>query len=153
MLVFPNHTNDGIALLDRSHCILFSGDEILSDRMAKLNVSVAQYAANKQKLVNVIDDYDLILVGAVHITDVSCVKRLLACAQHILDGGADEPDTTATKHNYVKVQPTVPDGAEAVFVCHAPREGDSAGPEAPASEYTQMSYGGVTLMYLKDKVK
>jgi predicted nucleotidyltransferase len=32
-------------------------------------------------------------------------------------------------------------------------EGDSAGPEAPASAYARMSYGGVTIMYLKDKVK
>lgn len=153
VLVIPNHTGDGIALLDRSHRILFSGDEILSDRMAKLNVSVAQYASNMQKLVNVIDNYDLILGGAVRFTDVSCVKRTLACAQHILAGGADESDTSATKHNFVKVQPAVPEGAEAVFVRHAPREGDSAGPEASTSEYTRMSYGGVTLMYLKDKVK
>jgi glyoxylase-like metal-dependent hydrolase (beta-lactamase superfamily II) len=152
VLVIPNHTNDGIALLDRSHRILFSGDEILSDHLAKLNVSVAQYAANMQKLVNVIDDYNLILGGAVRFTDVSCVKRLLACAQHILEGGADEPDTV-TKYNYVKHQPAVPEGAEAVFVRHSPREGDSAGPEAPASEYTQMTYQGVTMMYLKDKIK
>ena len=153
VLVIPNHTGDGIALLDRSHRILFSGDEILSDRMAKLNVSVAQYAVNMQKLVNAIGDYDLILGGAVRFTDVSCVKRLLACARHILDGGADEPDATATKPHFVQQHPAVLEGAETLFVRHAPREGDSAGPEAPASAYTRMSYGGVTIMYLKDKVK
>ena len=32
-------------------------------------------------------------------------------------------------------------------------EGDSAGPEAPASAYARMSYVGVTIMYLKDKVQ
>lgn len=36
---------------------------------------------------------------------------------------------------------------------HSQRQGDSTGPEAPASDYTQMTYNGVTITYLKDKIK
>lgn len=40
-----------------------------------------------------------------------------------------------------------------LMICHSTRQGDSAGLEAPASDYTQMTYNGVTITYLKDKIK
>ncbi len=152
VLSIPNHTDDGIAFLDRSHRLLFPGDEILAPTMNRLNVSVAQFAANMQKLVDHISEYDAILGGSTVTTDVNVVKNHLACALQLLNGGAQ--DTASSKKKpYVKTVPVVPEGAEAVYVRHAVRTGDSAGADPDPSEYSTFTYAGVTLMYLKDKIR
>ncbi len=79
-----DHTDDGIALLDRSHRILFSGDEFMPG-MKTLNGSVTRWRNGLAKLMPHRDEFDIICGGPA-ILDASVVDIFYEAACNILDG-------------------------------------------------------------------
>lgn len=65
ILQFPhsNHTLGGIAILDPSRKILFSGDEFLLPGRADLNISLQDFAANMERIRKVQKQFDVIYAG------------------------------------------------------------------------------------------
>ena len=65
IIAFPhsNHTLGGIAILDKSRRILFSGDEFLFPSKAELNISLEDFAKNMKRIENVRSDFDVLYAG------------------------------------------------------------------------------------------
>ncbi len=83
-----DHTDDGIALLDRSHRILFCGDEFMPG-MKTLNGSVTRWKKGLDKLMPHRDEFDT-LCGGPAILDASVVDIFYEAACNILAGKESE---------------------------------------------------------------
>ncbi len=83
-----DHTDDGIALLDRSHRILFAGDEFMPG-MKTLNGSVTRWKNGLAKLMPHRDEFDIVCGGPA-IVDASIVDIFYQAACNILDGKESE---------------------------------------------------------------
>ncbi len=88
-----DHTDDGIALLDRSHRILFSGDEFMPG-MKTLNGSVTRWRNGLAKLMPHRDEFDIVCGGPA-ILDASVVDIFYEAACNILEGKESEEEPSA----------------------------------------------------------
>jgi len=139
----PDHTPDGIALLDRKERLLFTGDEFME--MGKmLNVTVTTFMGYLEKLMAHRHEFDRLCAGA-RVFDASFLDSYCACAKYILDG-----------HEGVKQQPgpprrpplqTGPNG-ETVYDRMHPHPGDGgAGKPMEPREIYVMEHAGVKILY------
>ena len=141
----PDHTIDGIALLDRKERLLVTGDEFM--RMGKnLAVSVETFYGYTSKLMAHRHEFDRLLAGG-GILDAKLLDDYHACAQKILGGDLGnvwEPGSRGPR-------PTVqgPNG-ETVYDRMFPHPGDrSAGGHFPpvAGPFCVQTYGDARIVY------
>lgn len=91
-----DHTDDGIALLDKDHRILFSGDEFMPGHKT-LNGSVTRWKNGLEKLMGHLDEFD-ILCGGPAILDASVVEIFYKAACNILAGKESTEEKPEHKH-------------------------------------------------------
>ncbi|MCD7761681.1 MAG: MBL fold metallo-hydrolase [Lachnospiraceae bacterium] len=82
-----DHTADGIAILDRTHRLLFTGDEIM-EHGKTLNGTVSKWKNDLEKLLAHKDEFDAIYGGAQKVAD-DALEIFYEAACKILDG--EEP--------------------------------------------------------------
>jgi hypothetical protein len=146
-----NHTPDGIVILDRSHRILFAGDEVMGQRMS-LNISVEKFAERMRILANHSAEFDTIAAG-LGTYEGSWIGKYASAAQAILDGKASQAaDASAPGWKPTAVNASAPAGA-VVYVRHGPRAGDGGAHAAPASTVVQFNWNGCTLSYDTTKLR
>ncbi len=83
-----DHTKNGIAILDRTCRMLFTGDELMPGAKS-LNQSVEKWKHDLEKLLAHRDEYDMIFGGAGRLKD-SIVDDFYEAACNILDGKPSE---------------------------------------------------------------
>ncbi len=79
-----DHTADGIAILDRTHRLLFTGDEIMGHGKT-LNGSVRKWKGDLEKLLAHKDEFDAVYGGAQKVAD-DALEIFHEAACKILDG-------------------------------------------------------------------
>src|SRR5574344_3122517 len=146
VLEIPNHTEGGIALLDRKQRILFSGDEFMGMGI-KINTSVEQFEKNMEKVNAHRSEFDTI-AGGPGIMDASLAEKYLANAQYILSRkGTPVSALNAPKGNYQPQKPTASVPAGTTVYMRGSVRPEDGGPAA-ATQYTMiMDYGGCRLTY------
>ena len=150
----PDHTIDGIALLDRKERLLFTGDEFME--MGKpLHVSVRTFFGYCEKLEAHRSEFDRLCAGA-RIFDASFLDAYFECARQILSGNEGAPMETGRRGGPRQPEPG-PNG-ELVYDRMEPHPGDK-GPDFYPQEsgyspnmYT-LEYGGVKIMYDHNKLR
>ncbi len=179
--VIPNHAAGSAAFLDRKNRILFSGDEIMGQQGVRINVSVAQFERNMEKIAAHRSEYDTLCAGW-EMLEATWVDKYLAIAKYILAGNEGVPVAQAPPAPDPRNWPTGPPPADAagrtVYTRHVPRSGigispgsaDNAGRgQAPAAgrgqapnaaagrgaatDSRRMTYGGATVTYDAQKIK
>ncbi len=137
----PNHTEGGIALLDRKERILFSGDEIMGFGI-RLNISVAQFEKNMAKLAAHRSEFDT-LCGGPGVMDAALIDKYLANARYILSGqGTPTKVQPRTESAPTQTDPSAP----IVYTRGRVRPGDGGPPNT--NEFTvSMKYDDSTIIY------
>jgi glyoxylase-like metal-dependent hydrolase (beta-lactamase superfamily II) len=102
----PDHTESGIAFLDRKGRNLFSGDELVS-RFKILNGSVSRFASEMKKLEGYRDCFDTICAGNM-ICSAEYVERYRKNAEYILQGNRGEPLTEMPEPPFTDYDPQGP---------------------------------------------
>ena len=146
----PNHTAGGIALLDRRERLLFSGDEIMNDKMVSLNCSVAQFEQNMSKLEAHRSEFDKCCAGAM-VVDATAVDKFLANAQYILSGQG----TPQTKQSNLQLPQASTNSTQKVYVRHVAHPEDITDlQEKMSNKYLlEMTYSNCTIEYDSRKIK
>lgn len=85
----PDHTRDGIALLDRKQRLLFSGDEFMGPVKNLDSVGISTFFGYLVKLKAHRHEFDRLCAGG-QIHDAALIDRYYECAQFILDGHCGE---------------------------------------------------------------
>lgn len=149
----PNHTEGGIALLDRKERILFSGDEIMKSDSVTLNCSVAQFEKNMSKLEAHRSEFDKCL-GGPGIVDAIAVDNFVATAKYILSGQG----TPQKKQPYTgqgpgqgQDQSSTGQSTQTVYVRKQVRP-DDRGPAISNDNIVQMTYKNCTFTYDSTKI-
>ncbi len=146
----PDHTPDGIALLDRTERLLVTGDEFM--RMGKtLNVSVAVFHGYTEKLMAHRGEFDRLLAGA-GVLDASILDDYHACAEKILAGDLGQPETMRGPFG----PPPMPPGpnGETVYDRILPHYGDGgAGKALPQGDYLVQRHGSARIVYRADNIR
>lgn len=142
----PDHTPDGIALLDRKERLLFTGDEFLE--MGKmLHVSVQTFYGYLEKLEYHRSEFDRLCAGA-RVFDASFLDQYYTCARYILDGNPGEEMIDQGRPKLPEM-PKGPNG-EIVYDRILPHPGDGGMGKASEQEkkvkYIQ-EYGGAKIIY------
>lgn len=143
VFLIPDHTPDGIAMLDRKERLLFTGDEFMA--MGKtLNVSLHTFYGYLEKLMAHRAEFDRICAGA-GLFDASFLDGFYACAKHILEGNRGQK---MEPHPRKMLElPKGPNG-EIVYDRILPHPGDGgAGKPQPKKEMYIMEYGGARIIY------
>lgn len=144
----PDHTRDGIALLDRRERLLFTGDEFMVIGKA-LKVSLRTFYGYLEKLMAHRSEFDRLCAGG-GVFDASFLDGFYACAKHILDGNPGEKEEPRPHH-----MPELPKGpnGETVYDRMRPHPGDGgAGKPAEGQELYKMEYAGVKIVYDRSKL-
>lgn len=139
----PDHTPDGIALLDRKERILFTGDEFMA--MGKmLNVSLSTFYGYLKKLMAHRNAFDRVCTGA-GVFDASFLDGFYACAKYILAGNKGQK---SVPHMHAPWEmPKGPKG-EIIYDRIRPHPGDGgAGKPKPAREMYEVEYNGTKIIY------
>lgn len=123
----PDHTPDGIALLDRRERLLFTGDEFME--MGKmLNVSLTTFYGYLEKLMAHRGEFDRLCAGA-KVFDASFLDGFYECTKYILAGHKGEPEQPQPRKP--REMPKGPNG-EIVYDRMMPHPGDGgAGRDGP----------------------
>ena len=139
----PDHTVDGIALLDRRERLMFTGDEFMPQGK-KLNVSVATFYGYLRKLLAHRHEFDRICAGS-GVLDAALIDNYEACAARILSGYPGKKEAIGPRMN--DRLPPGPNG-EIVYDRMRPHPGDSAGGGKPSpKELYVMEYAGAKIIY------
>lgn len=139
----PDHTRDGIALLDRKERLLFTGDELMV--MGKmLRVSLNTFCGYLEKLMAHRGAFDRLCAGA-GVLDASLLDSFYACVKYILDGHKGEKHVP--RPGGMPELPKGPNG-ETVYDRVRPHPGDGGvgKPMEPRDLYV-MEYAGVRVIY------
>lgn len=146
----PDHTPDGIALLDRRERLLFTGDEFM-EIGKRLNVSLTTFCGYLEKLMAYRSEFDRLCAGA-KVFDASFLDAFYQCAKYVLAGHRGEPEQI--KPRRPRELPKGPNG-ETVYDRIMPHPGDGGpgknAPQAPRKMY-RMEYAGVTIIYDIDNI-
>lgn len=139
----PDHTVDGIALLDRKERLLFTGDEFMV--MGKvLNVSLRTFYGYLEKLMTHRSEFDRLCAGG-GVLDAALLDGYYACAKYILDGHKGEKDLP---HIRKMTEPTKGPNGETVYDRIRPHPGDGgAGKPKLNRELYVMEYAGAKIIY------
>lgn len=144
----PDHTPDGIALLDRKERLLFTGDEFMTIGK-RLNVPFTTFVGYLEKLMAHRGEFDRICAGA-GVMDASFLDQFYACAKHILDGNSGVPEQPAAKRGGPPPMQKGPNG-ETVYHRIFPHPGDGGAGKMmapdPAQKRLVMDYAGVQIIY------
>ena len=149
----PDHTADGIALLDRKERLLIIGDELMPLPMGKQlkRVTVQTFYGYLEKLMAHRQEFDrLVCGGGVH--DAIMLDEYYQCAKRILEGDKGEPQQGGKRGG----PPTMPPGpnGELVYDRMIPHAGDGgAGKPQPAGNYYVKHYGSIKIIYDLDKTE
>lgn len=139
----PDHTVDGIALLDRKERLLFTGDEFMIHGK-KLNVSVETFYGYLTKLSAHRSEFDRLCAGG-GVLDASLLDRYQECAARILSGNPGRKEESGSMPRMSL--PVGPNG-ETVYDRVHPHPGDSAGGKAQEpKELYVMEYDGAKIIY------
>ncbi len=146
----PDHTPDGIALLDRKERLLITGDEFM--RIGKvLQVSVAVFFGYTEKLMAHRGEFDRLLAGA-GVLNASLLDDYHTCAEKILAGDLGEPEQMKGPFG----PPPMPPGphGETVYDRILPHFGDGgAGKALPPGEYYTQHQGAIHITYRADNIR
>lgn len=141
----PDHTPDGIALLDRKARLLFTGDEFME--MGKmLNVSLTTFCGYLEKLMAHRGEFDRLCAGA-GVFDASFLDGFYNCAKYILAGHKGEP--VVMKPRAHRELPKGPNG-ETVYDRIKPHPGDGGagkGAPGPKRDMYAVEYAGAKIIY------
>lgn len=149
----PDHTADGIALLDRKERLLITGDEIMPMPMGKQlrRVTVSTFFGYMEKLMAHRQEFDRLVCGG-GVRDASLLDEYYACAKAIVEGDKGEPQQCG-KHGGPPAVPPGPNG-ELVYDRMIPHAGDGgAGKPQPAGNYYVKHYGSIQIVYDLDKTE
>jgi len=90
------HTPGSICLLDAQDKLLFGGDTANTETWAQIsNVPLETYKKSMENLLKRKDEYDRVLPGHNDTLPVSFIEELIACADEILAGKAEQPAQTS----------------------------------------------------------
>ena len=143
----PDHTPDGIAILDRKERILFIGDELMP--MGKsLKVPLPTFFGYLEKYMAHRHEFDRMYAGGGHF-DVSYLDKYYACAKEILDGNYGVPFEPG-HGGFSWTMPAGPNG-ELVYDRRLPHAGDGgAGKETQKGNLYCLEFDGVKITYDRD---
>lgn len=136
-----NHTEGGIAFLDRKERILFSGDEVMGSNI-RLNVSVAQFEQNMAKLAAHRSEFDT-LCGGPDVMDAAFIDKYLATARYILSG---QGVPTKVQSSPASMPTPTDPSAPIVYTRGRVRPGDG-GPSSTNEFTVSMKYNDTTITY------
>lgn len=144
----PDHTPDGIALLDRKERLLFTGDEFMT--MGKmLNVSLPTFYGYLEKLMAHRSEFDCLCAGG-GVLDASLLDGYYACAKQILAGNRGEKESPHVRR--MQETPKGPNG-ETVYDRIRPHPGDGgAGKPMEPRDLYALTYEGAKIIYDRNKI-
>ena len=148
----PDHTADGIALLDRKERLLITGDEFMPLPMGKQlkRITVQTFYGYLEKLMAHRHEFDrLVCGGGVH--DAKMLDDYYHCAKLIMEGDKGEPVQMKAGG-----PPTMPAGPNGELVYHRiiPHAGDGgAGKPVPPGNYHVKHHGSIKIVYDLDKTE
>lgn len=149
----PDHTADGIALLDRKERLLITGDELMPLPMGKQlkRITVRTFYGYLEKLMAHRQAFDrLVCGGGVH--DAAMLDEYYQCAKAIVEGDRGEPQPRG-KHGGPPAMPPGPNG-ELVYDRMIPHAGDGgAGKPQPAGNYYVKHHGSIKIVYDLDRTE
>ncbi len=146
----PDHTPDGIAILDRKERIFFIGDELMPMPMGKtLKVPLKTFFGYMEMFMAHRHEYDRVYSGG-GLFDIDYIEKYYACAKEILNGNYGVPHEA--KRGGPREMPPGPNG-ELVYDRRAPHFGDGgAGKDAPTGNLYRLEYDGVKIVYDRDRL-
>ena len=146
----PDHTPDGIAILDCKERIFFIGDELMPMPMGKtLKVPLKTFYGYMEMFMAHRHEYDRVFSGG-GLFDIDYIERYHACAKAILEGNYGVPHEA--KKGGPPMMPPGPNG-ELVYDRRMPHFGDGgAGKDAPAGNLYCLEYAGVKIVYDRDQL-
>lgn len=149
----PDHTADGIAMLDRKERLLIVGDELMPAPMGKQlrRVTIRTFYGYMEKLMTHRAEFDRLLCGS-GVHDASLLEEYYHCAKLVVEGNPGEP-WQGGKHGGPPPMPAGPNG-ELVYDRIMPHAGDGgAGKPQPAGNYYVQRYGSIQIVYDADKTE
>lgn len=146
----PDHSDNGIAILDAADRVLFTGDEFMRQGKTLRRASVKEFQAYTKKLLDRKADYDLVLAGA-GVFDVKFLQAFYECATYILEGNMGE--VTHFKHPNFPME-YAPDG-RVIYDRILPRPGDGGAGKDISGERIQrrVEYAGTSITFYEDEFK
>lgn len=144
----PDHTPDGIAILDRKERIFFIGDELMPWGK-ELNVPLGTFVGYLEKLLAHRQEFDRMFAGGGEL-DPAYLDRYYACAQEILKGNLGAPFDRRPGGG-----PALPPGphGETVYDRQIPHAGDGGASEpVPPGNWYVLEHGGVRIVYDRDQL-
>lgn len=139
----PDHTPDGIAILDRKERILFVGDELMS-RGKTLNVPLRTFEEYLERLLAHRHEFDRLYSGAGEL-DISLLSSFYCCVKKILSGERGTP--YQPELGGPGKLPPGPHG-EVVYDRKKPHYGDGgSGKDTPDGNLYRQEYAGVPVVY------
>ena len=144
----PDHTPDGIAILDRKERIFFIGDELMPMPMGKtLKVPLKTFFGYMEMFMAHRHEYDRVYSGG-GLFDIDYVEKYYACAKEILNGNYGVPHEA--KRGGPPMMPPGPNG-EVVYDRRMPHFGDGgSGKDTPKGNLYRLEYAGVKIVYDRD---
>lgn len=149
----PDHTTDGIALLDRRERLLFTGDEFMTIGK-RLNVPLPVFMGQLEKLMAHRGEFDRLCAGG-GVLDASFFDSFYACAKQILSGnlGTRQPPEGPRQFHAL---PPGPNG-ETVYDRMMPHPGDHGPALYPPEpgyqpELWALEYAGAKIIYDLNKL-
>ncbi len=146
----PDHTPDGIAILDRKERIFFIGDELMPMPMGKtLKIPLRTFYGYLEMFMAHRHEFDRMYSGGGEF-DIAYLDKYYACAKEILNGNYGVPHEP--KPGGPRPVPPGPNG-ELVYDRKAPHFGDGgAGKDAPKGNLYRLEFAGVKIVYDRDKL-
>lgn len=141
----PDHTPDGIAILDRKERIFFIGDELMPMPMGKeLRVPLKTFVGYLEMFRAHRHEFDRLYSGGGEF-DISYLDRYYACAQEILNGNYGTP--FKPQPGGPPMMPPGPNG-ELVYDRKIPHYGDGgAGKDTPTGDMYELISHGTRIVY------
>lgn len=149
----PDHTADGIAMLDRKERLLVVGDELMPRYIGKrlARVTIGTFFGYLEKLMAHRHEFDRLVCGS-GVHDAKLLDEYYQCAKLIMDGNKGEP-VQGGKRGGPPTMPPGPNG-ELVYDRMMPHAGDGgAGKAQPAGNYYVQYFNGLKIVYDLDKTE
>ena len=146
----PDHTPDGIAILDRKERIFFIGDELMPMPMGKtLKVPLRTFYGYLEMFMAHRHEFDRLYSGGGEF-DIAYLEGYYACAKEILNGNYGVP--YEVKPGGPRPVPPGPNG-ELVYDRRMPHFGDGgAGKDTPKGNLYCLEFAGVKIVYDRDQL-
>ena len=147
----PDHSRDGIAILDYADRVLFTGDEFMRFGKILNHATLREFYSYTEKLMAHAGEFDIVCAGG-GVFDTSFISGFHQCAEHILAGNLGVPFD-----GDVHRPGALPDGpnGETVYDRMMPHFGDGGAGKMGQSEKTMYSkeYAGTKIVYPIEEMK